>query len=134
LPQDGVSSLGRIFVRLACQDLTNLNVIEPKNEYRYIAHAYNHTLMFVHGDRDKLANKDILGKLSVYSRTPIDALIGGHLHSIQIREQGNDQFVCQSGSLIGPSDYSDSLGVTSSPSQLVIDVDKDELTPQIMLV
>lgn len=134
LPQDGVSSLGRIFVRLACQSLTNLNVIEPKNEYRYIAHAYNHTLMFVHGDRDKLADKGILGKLSVYSRTPIDALIGGHLHSIQIREQGNDQFICQSGSLIGPSDYSDSLGVTSSPSQLLIDVDKDELVPQIMLV
>lgn len=134
LPQDGISSIGRVFVKMACQDLNNLKAIRPKNEYRYIAKIYDHTLMFVHGDRDKLADKGILGKLSVYSRTPIDALIGGHLHSIQIREQGNDQFVCQSGSLIGPSDYSDSLGVTSSPSQLVIDVNKDELIPQIMLI
>lgn len=134
LPQDGVSLLGRTLVELGCKDLDNLEVINPTNEYRYIYSIGKYNLMFVHGDRDKLSDKNVLGKLSTFTNTPLDALIGGHLHSIQIREQGNDQFICQSGSLIGPSDYSESLGVTSSPSQLLIDVNQYGLSPQIILV
>lgn len=134
LPQDGVSLLGRTLVELGCKDLDNLEVINPTNEYRYIYSIGKYNLMFVHGDRDKLSDKNVLGKLSTFTNTPLDALIGGHLHSIQIREQGNDQFICQSGSLIGPSDYSESLGVTSSPSQLLIDVNQYGLSPQIVLV
>lgn len=133
LPQDGVSLIGRTFVQLGCKDLKNVKVFDPDNEYRYLADINGHKLLFVHGDRDKLADSNILGKLSTFERQPLDALIGGHLHSIQIREQGNDQFVCQAGSLIGPSDYSESLGVTSSPSQLLIDVSKT-ISPQIVLV
>lgn len=134
LPQDGVSLLGRTLVELSCNDLSNLEVIKPNNEYRYIYKTGKYNLMFVHGDRDKLSDKNVLGKLSTFTGTPLDALIGGHLHSIQIREQGNDQFICQSGSLIGPSDYSESLGVTSSPSQLLIDINQYGLSPQILLV
>lgn len=134
LPQDGISIIGRTMLKLASANLDNLEVLEPENEYRFGVNTLGHHLIFVHGDRDKLANNDILGKLSVYSSTPLDAVIGGHLHSIQIREQGHDRFVCQSGSLIGPSDYSDSLGVTSSPSQLMIKVTENELVPQIVLI
>lgn len=134
LPQDGVSLLGRTLVELGCKDLDNLEVINPTNEYRYIYSVDKYNLMFVHGDRDKLSDNNVLGKLSTFTNTPLDALIGGHLHSIQIREQGNDQFICQSGSLIGPSDYSESLGVTSSPSQLLIDINQYGLSPQIILV
>lgn len=134
LPQDGVSLLGRTLVELGCKDLDNLEVINPTNEYRYIYSIGKYNLMFVHGDRDKLSDKNVLGKLSTFTNTPLDALVGGHLHSIQIREQGNDQFICQSGSLIGPSDYSESLGVTSSPSQLLIDINQYGLSPQIILV
>lgn len=134
LPQDGVSLLGRTLVELGCKDLDNLEVINPTNEYRYIYSIGKYNLMFVHGDRDKLSDMNVLGKLSTFTNTPLDALVGGHLHSIQIREQGNDQFICQSGSLIGPSDYSESLGVTSSPSQLLIDISQYGLSPQIVLV
>lgn len=134
LPQDGISMVARELLREASKDTKNLQVIEPADEYRYLANLRGHNLMFVHGDRDKLAEKDILGKLSTFVRRPIDVLVGGHLHSIQIREQGNDQFVCQSGSLIGPSDYSNSLGIVSSPSQLFISVTNDEIVPQIVLL
>lgn len=134
LPQDGISIVARTMMEMLSNDIENLEVIEPDNEYRYLTKVMGHNLMFVHGDRDKLADKGVLGKLSVLNSTPIDTLIGGHLHSIQIREQGNDKFVCQAGSLIGPSDYSDSLGVTSSPSQLILTVNKDEVNPQIVLL
>ena len=129
LPQDGASLVARTIIDTATKGTKNLYVLEPEDEYRYLAQDHGNNLLFVHGDKDKLANKDILGKLSTFLDTPLDAVIGGHLHSLQAHEVGNRKLVLQTGSVIGSTDYSNSLGVASSPSQLMILSSEEGIQP-----
>lgn len=129
LPQDGVSLVARTIIDTATKGIKNLYVLDPEDEYRHLVQDHGNNLLFVHGDKDKLANKDILGKLSTFLDTPLDAVIGGHLHSLQAHEVGNRKLVLQTGSVIGSTDYSNSLGVASAPSQLMILSNEEGIQP-----
>ena len=110
--------------------MTNFKVINPDTEYRHIINVQGHNLAFVHGDLDKVNDNNCLAKVSAFEHTTLDALVGGHLHSLMIKE--NNGLVVQSGSLIGPTEYSDRLGCYASASQVMLNVTPETITPLVV--
>lgn len=110
--------------------MTNFKVINPDTEYRHIINVQGHNLAFVHGDLDKVNDNNCLAKVGAFEHTTLDALVGGHLHSLMIRE--NNGLIIQSGSLIGPTEYSDRLGCYASASQVMLNVTPETITPLIV--
>ena len=127
---DSVALVARLLAQTACADLSNVEVITPDNEYRHIQPILGHNIAFVHGDLDRLNDNNSLAKVANYENTNLDALIGGHLHSLMIKE--NNGYIIQSGSLIGPTDYSNRLALYSGPSQVILKVTPDKITPSII--
>jgi predicted phosphodiesterase len=110
--------------------MTNFKVINPDTEYRHIVNVQGHNLAFVHGDLDKVNDNNCLAKVGAFEHTTLDALVGGHLHSLMIKE--NNGLVVQSGSLIGPTEYSDRLGCYASASQVMLNVTPETITPLVV--
>ena len=128
---DSVARVARALTgSLNNKSLNNLKVVEPDTEYRTILNVKGHNIAFVHGDLDKLNDNNALAKVASFEGKPLDALIGGHLHSLMIKE--NNGYTIQSGSLIGPTEYSDRLGCYASASQVMLKVDKTGLTPSVV--
>ena len=110
--------------------MTNFKVLNPDTEYRHIVNVQGHNLAFVHGDLDKVNDNNCLAKVGAFEHTTLDALVGGHLHSLMIKE--NNGLVVQSGSLIGPTEYSDRLGCYASASQVMLNVTPETITPLVV--
>lgn len=127
---DSVAMVSRLLAKSMSKQFKNLKVINPQTEYRYLLKVNKQHLAFVHGDLDHLNDNNSLAKLASYERTHLDALIGGHLHSLMIKE--NNGYIIQSGSLIGPTDYSNRLGVYSGPSQVMLQVNEQGITPMVV--
>lgn len=127
---DSVARVARALASENLKDYTNLEVIEPDTEYRTILSVKGHNIAFVHGDLDKLNDNNALAKVASFEHKSLDALIGGHLHSLMIKE--NNGYTIQSGSLIGPTEYSDRLGCYASASQVMVKVNKYGLTPIVV--
>lgn len=127
---DSVAIVSRLLAKSMSKQFKNLNVIEPQTEYRHLLTINHQNIAFVHGDLDHLNDNNSLAKLASYEHTHLDALIGGHLHSLMIKE--NNGYIIQSGSLIGPTDYSNRLGVYSGPSQVMLQVNQHGITPMVI--
>ena len=110
--------------------MTNFKIVNPDTEYRHIIDVQGHNLAFVHGDLDKVNDNNCLAKVGAFKHTTLDALVGGHLHSLMIRE--NNGLIVQSGSLIGPTEYSDRLGCYASASQVMLNVTPETITPLVV--
>lgn len=127
---DSVAMVSRLLAESMSKQFDNLQVIAPQTEYRYLLKVSGQQIAFVHGDLDHLNDNNSLAKLASYEHTHLDALIGGHLHSLMIKESNG--YIIQSGSLIGPTDYSNRLGVYSGPSQVMLQVNKQGITPMVV--
>nr|DAM04559.1 MAG TPA: DNA polymerase II small subunit [Caudoviricetes sp.] len=82
-------------------------------------------IKFVHGDMEKRADKSKLQKHSFNDDVSYDAIIMGHYHHYSVVEVAQDKFEVIVGSIKGSDEYSDSLGLSSSRSQLIIVVDEE---------
>ncbi len=127
---DSVAKVARELSSSLFKSTHNMEVFQPDSEYRTILTIAKHNLAFVHGDLDKLNNKNALARVSAFEKKPLDALIGGHLHALMIKEENG--YVIQSGSLIGPTDYSDRLGLEARPSQVMLTVDIGQISPMVV--
>ena len=61
-----------------------------------------------------------------------NALVGGHFHSLAIREESG--LVIQSGSVIGPTSYSERLHFKASRSQVLLDVNEHGVITPIPVI
>lgn len=82
-------------------------------------------IKFVHGDMERRADKSKLQKHSFNDGVSYDAIIMGHYHHYSVVEVAEDKFEVIVGSIKGSDEYSDSLGLSSSRSQLIIVVDEE---------
>jgi len=118
-------------MKIVAEQVPNLTVVDPDTPLRTHLNVNGAKIKFVHGDIDKIADKGILGKVSQFDGRIYDAIVGGHLHSASIREDSG--WIIQSGSIIGSNEYSDSLGVSSERSQVILMVDGfGNITPSII--
>lgn len=111
-----------------------ITYIEPQTKVRHLLKINNANIALVHGDLDKLQNKNIIAKLTGYFNDRVDSIMGGHLHSFWMNNYGYNQFVVQSSSLFDGNSYSDGLGVTSSPGQIFLSIanDTSKITPHFV--
>lgn len=111
-----------------------ITYIEPQTKVRHLLKINNANIALIHGDLDKLQNKDIIAKLTSYFNDRVDSIMGGHLHSFWMNNYGYNQFVVQSSSLFDGNSYSDGLGVTSSPGQIFLSITNDtsKITPHFV--
>ena len=85
-------------------------------------------IKFVHGDLQNISKPETIAIASQFDNVRYDALVGGHFHSLSVHEESG--LVIQSGSLIGPTSYSERLHYRASRSQVMLDVSSDgEITP-----
>lgn len=82
-------------------------------------------IKFVHGDMENRKDKSKLQKHSFNDNVVYDAVIMGHYHHYSVVEVAQDKFEVIVGSIKGSDEYSDSLGLSSSRSQLIVVVDED---------
>ena len=121
IPYDGTAPILRNNVKLATENLSNVEVVEPDTEYRTHIEFAGDNIALVHGDRDKMNSDDVLSKRSQADHMIYDVIVGGHLHHMLIKEMSG--LICMAGSLIGPTDFSDSLSAMASRSQLILSID-----------
>lgn len=114
-------------VKLASQKMDGFNFLEPDDNNRTKICVRNHWLKFVHGDLDNLNNQNVLSNLSQLDGLHYDAVLGGHKHSLMIKE--NNGLVVQTGSVVGNTNYSKDLAVSASRSQVVMLVSEKSLVP-----
>lgn len=114
-------------VRLMAESLDGFTFLEPDDESRTKILVNNHWIKLVHGDLDNLNNNNVLSNLSQLDGIRYDAILGGHKHSLMIKE--NNGLIIQTGSVVGNTNYSKDLAVSASRSQIVLIADKNGLTP-----
>lgn len=114
-------------VKIASEKMDGFTFIEPDDNNRTKLFVRNHWIKLVHGDLDNLNNNSILSNLSQLDGLHYDAVLGGHKHSLMIRE--NNGLVVQTGSVVGNTNYSKDLAVSASRSQVVMMVTENSLVP-----
>lgn len=114
-------------IKLMTDKLEGFEFLEPDTETRTKIFVQDHWIKLVHGDFDNLNKPTILSELSQLDGIHYDALLGGHKHSLMIRE--NNGIIAQTGSIVGNTNYSQDLAVSASRSQLIMYVTKNTLTP-----
>lgn len=102
----------------AYQDQLGIKVIDDSLTRQHF-NLNGTEIAITHGDYDKLNNK-VLSKLSDYFDTDIKTVIGGHLHNLQINERGRNRYIIQSGAMFTGNGYSNSLGVASGATQVML--------------
>lgn len=132
---DGFTKVLNAMIEATSNALEGLTYIEPEDIHRTDIQIACHDkvvqMLFVHGDINNLTSPNVLAEASQFMGTHYDAIVGGHLHSAKISEQNG--WIIQSGSLIGPTDYSDKLSKVASRSQEIILIDNDgNITPNIV--
>lgn len=128
---DSFATVLNAMVQVMSEQIDNLHYIEPNEIHRTALEANGSKLAFVHGDLNNLSSANCLAEISQFDGTHYDAVVGGHLHCAKIMEQNG--WVIQSGSLIGPTSYSDKLSKLASRSQEIIIIDQDgNIQPNIV--
>lgn len=94
--------------------------VEADNDYFTHLNIKGVNILAVHGDRTQLKNDNTLAEQSVLFNKSIDVLVGGHYHTHQIREVGDNKYICMLGSIKGPDDFSLKIGKSSCRSQGII--------------
>jgi predicted phosphodiesterase len=81
-------------------------------------------ILALHGDLDSKNDTNILSKHSTLNGVDYDIILMGHYHTREIKELGDNKFLCVSGSLKGADDYSiNKLRKISSASQTICIID-----------
>ena len=114
-------------INLMSKQMVGFNYLEPDSETRTKLHIRNHWIKLVHGDFDNLNKASVLSNLSQLDGIHYDALVGGHKHSLMIKE--NNGLIVQSGSIVGNTNYSSDLAVSASRSQVILRIDESGIVP-----
>ena len=110
--------------------LDNFEVIEQESPVKGRVYFNGVNIAFEHGDRLNLNNKHVMAAVSQRDGKVYDALLVGHLHHYEARED-NGLFV-MSGSLKGADTYSESLNVRADRSQACLLIRGGKITPMMI--
>ena len=110
--------------------LDNFEVIEQESPVKGSISFNGVNIAFEHGDRLNLNDKHIITTVSQRDGKVYDALLVGHLHHYEVRED-NGLFV-MSGSLKGADTYSESLNLRADRSQACLLIRGGKITPMMI--
>lgn len=129
LPDDGFSTVLNEAIKMIVEQTDyDIKVKEPDKVTEDHISVNGANIKFVHGDLQNIAKPETIAISSQFDSIRYDALVGGHFHSLSIHEESG--LVIQSGSLIGPTSYSERLHYRASRSQVMLDVSGDgKITP-----
>lgn len=122
---DGFQTILNLFLKNL--PLENFEVIEQESPVKGSISFNDVNIAFEHGDRLNLNDKHIMAAVSQRDGKVYDALLVGHLHHYEVRED-NGLFV-MSGSLKGADTYSESLNLRADRSQACLLIRKGKITP-----
>lgn len=114
-------------IKLVSDKMKDFTFIEPDDENRSKIFVRNHWIKLVHGDFDNLNKASVLSDHSQLDDIHYDAILGGHKHSLMIKETNG--LVVQTGSIVGNTNYSKDLAVSATRSQVVVVVSGKSLMP-----
>lgn len=101
-------------------------IYRPTGKYsNSLINVNGKNIKFVHGDKERKNDQTKLAKHSEKDGVHYDAIVYGHFHHYLALEVGYKKWEIRCGSIKGSDEYSDNLGVSSSPSQLAIVVYED---------
>lgn len=129
LPDDGFSTVLNEAIKMIIEQTDyDIKVREPDKITEDHISVNGSNIKFVHGDLQNISKPETIAIASQFDNVRYDALVGGHFHSLSVHEESG--LVIQSGSLIGPTSYSERLHYRASRSQVMLDVSSDgEITP-----
>lgn len=129
LPDDGFSTVLNEAIKMIVEQTDyDIKVKEPDKVTEDHISVNGANIKFVHGDLQNIAKPETIAISSQFDNIRYDALVGGHFHSLSVHEESG--LVIQSGSLIGPTSYSERLHYRASRSQVMLDVSNDgTITP-----
>ena len=122
---DGFQTILNLFLKNL--PLENFEVIEQESPVKGSISFGGVNIAFEHGDRLNLNNKHIMAAVSQRDGKVYDALLVGHLHHYEVRED-NGLFV-MSGSLKGADTYSESLNLRADRSQACLLIRNGKIVP-----
>lgn len=130
---DSIVKILNSLVKEKASDL-DITYIEPTEKIRTLLQINGTNICLVHGDVDRVQSKDIIAKLSDYLDNQVDVVLAGHLHSFWMNNVGYNKYVVQSSSAFNGNSYSESLGVRSTPGQVMLNIAKDGMvTPKFVM-
>lgn len=129
LPDDGFSTVLNEAIKMIVEQTDyDIKVREPDKVTEDHISVNGSNIKFVHGDLQNISKPETIAIASQFDNVRYDALVGGHFHSLSVHEESG--LVIQSGSLIGPTSYSERLHYRASRSQVMLDVSSDgKITP-----
>jgi len=129
LPDDGFSTVLNEAIKMIVEQTPyDISVKEPDKVTEDHISVNGANIKFVHGDLQNISKPETIAIASQFDNIRYSALVGGHFHSLSVHEESG--LVIQSGSLIGPTSYSERLHYRASRSQVMLDVSNDgEITP-----
>jgi len=129
LPDDGFSTVLNEAIKMIVEQTPyDISVKEPDKVTEDHISVNGANIKFVHGDLQNISKPETIAIASQFDNIRYNALVGGHFHSLSVHEESG--LVIQSGSLIGPTSYSERLHYRASRSQVMLDVSNDgEITP-----
>lgn len=129
LPDDGFSTVLNEAIKMIVEQTDyNIKVKDPDKITEDHISVNGANIKFVHGDLQNISKPETIAIASQFDNIRYSALVGGHFHSLSVHEESG--LVIQSGSLIGPTSYSERLHYRASRSQVMLDVSNDgEITP-----
>jgi len=129
LPDDGFSTVLNEAIKMIVEQTPyDISVKEPDKVTEDHISVNGANIKFVHGDLQNISKPETIAIASQFDNFRYTALVGGHFHSLSVHEESG--LVIQSGSLIGPTSYSERLHYRASRSQVMLDVSNDgEITP-----
>lgn len=125
---DGFQTILNLFLKNL--PLENFEVIEQESPVKGSISFNGVNIAFEHGDRLNLNNKHIMAAVSQRDGRVYNALLVGHLHHYEARED-NGLFV-MSGSLKGMDTYSESLNLRADRSQACLLIRGGKITPMMI--
>lgn len=132
LPDDGFQTVISMALSTISEQYDKLHVLEPDKQTEDHISVNGTNVKFVHGDLQNLSKSETLATSSQFDDMRYSALVGGHFHSLAIREESG--LVIQSGSVIGPTSYSERLHFKASRSQVILDVDEHGVITPIPVI
>ena len=87
-----------------------------------------HKIVAAHGHKDK--SSKVIDNLTLFTKEHYDLVLSAHEHHFSADEK-NNTIRFSSGTLMGSDDYSESLRLTSTPSQLFIVASEDNVTEYV---
>lgn len=129
LPDDGFSTVLNEAIKMIVEQTDyDVKVKEPDKVTEDHISVNGTNIKFVHGDLQNISKPETIAIASQFDNIRYNALVGGHFHSLSVHEESG--LVIQSGSLIGPTSYSERLHYRASRSQVMLDVSNDgTITP-----